>query len=92
MVAVAAQLNAGPLGYLNPALYKIASDPAKYAADFHDITIGNNTYPFPPNVDANGNAIQAGFQASTGWDPVTGLGTPDANNLIPDLIAAVHNP
>jgi subtilase family serine protease len=92
MIAVAAQLNGGRLGYLNPALYKIASDPAKYAADFHDITIGNNTYPFPPNVDANGNAIQAGFQASTGWDPVTGLGTPDANNLIPDLIAAVHNP
>jgi subtilase family serine protease len=92
MIAVAAQLNGGPLGYLNPALYKIASDPAKYAADFHDITIGNNLYPFAANLDANGAPIRQGFDASTGWDPVTGLGSPDANNLIPDLIAAVHNP
>jgi subtilase family serine protease len=92
MIAVAAQLNGGRLGYINPALYKIASDPAKYAADFHDITIGNNLYPFAANLDANGKPIRLGFDASTGWDPVTGLGTPDANNLIRDLIAAVHNP
>jgi subtilase family serine protease len=92
MIAVAAQMNGGPLGYLNPALYKIASDPAKYAADFHDITIGNNLDPFAANLDASGNPIRLGFEASTGWDPVTGLGTPDANNLIPDLIFAVNNP
>ncbi len=92
MIAVAAQMNGGPLGYINPALYKIASDPAKYAADFHDITIGNNMDPFPENLDATGSPIRPGYPASTGWDPVTGLGTPDANNLIPDLIAAVHSP
>jgi len=92
MIAVAAQKNGGPLGYLNPALYKIALNPARYAADFHDITIGNNLYPFAANLDANGSPIRPGYSASTGWDPVTGLGTPDANNLIPDLIAAVHNP
>ncbi len=92
MIAVAAQMNGGPLGYLNPALYKIASDPAKYAADFHDITIGNNLDPFAANLDANGNPIRQGFNASTGWDPVTGLGTPDAAQLVPDLVFAVNHP
>jgi subtilase family serine protease len=29
-----------------------------------------------------------GYCASQGWDAVTGLGTPNAANLIPDLIAA----
>jgi len=27
-----------------------------------------------------------GYQATTGWDPTTGLGTPNAANLIPLLI------
>ena len=31
-----------------------------------------------------------GYPATTGSDPVTGLGTPNAANLIPDLVAAVH--
>jgi hypothetical protein len=31
----------------------------------------------------------SGFHsASTGWDPTTGLGTPNAANLLPDLAAA----
>jgi hypothetical protein len=29
-----------------------------------------------------------GYSGSTGWDAVTGLGTPNAANLLPDLIAA----
>jgi len=91
MIAVAAQLNGGPLGYLNPALYKIALT-ARYAADFHDITIGNNLYPFAANLDANGSPIRPGYTASAGWDPVTGLGTPDAAQLVPDLVFAVNHP
>ena len=30
-----------------------------------------------------------GYPATTGWDPVTGLGTPNAANLLPDLVALV---
>lgn len=81
LVAVAAQLNGGGLGPINPALYKLAADPAKYAADFHDVTTGNNTAD--PTVP--------GYPATTGWDPVTGLGTPDAAKLVPDLVAAAHS-
>jgi hypothetical protein len=30
--------------------------------------------------------IGGGFDAATGWDPVTGLGTPNAVRLLPRLI------
>jgi len=53
---------------------------ASYQQDFHDITEGDNT---------NAQAGVQGYSAAPGWDAVTGLGTPNAQNLIPDLIAAL---
>ncbi|SMR49829.1 unnamed protein product [Zymoseptoria tritici ST99CH_3D1] len=48
----------GPVGFLNPTLYK-------YADKFiRDITDGR----------PNGNCDQPGFPVAKGWDPVTGLG------------------
>jgi len=79
LTAIADQLNGGGLGPLNPLLYKIASSPS-YASDFYDVTVGNNT----------AFAGISGYSASTGWDPVTGLGTPNAAHLVPDLVAAAH--
>jgi hypothetical protein len=29
-----------------------------------------------------------GYPATIGWDPTTGLGTPNAAKLVPDLVAA----
>jgi subtilase family serine protease len=80
LVAIADQLNGGGLGLINPALYRIGADPARYAADFFDITTGNNT----------ANPDVPGYPATTGWDPVTGLGTPNAARLVPDLVSAAH--
>ncbi len=80
LVAIADQINGGGLGLINPALYKIGADPTRYKADFYDITTGNNTAD--PSI--------TGYPATTGWDPVTGLGTPDAANLVPDLVKAVN--
>jgi subtilase family serine protease len=77
LVAIADQIAGRDLGFINPALYAIANNPAKYAADFYD--------PFQNN---NGCCGQPGWPASKGWDAVTGLGTPNAAKLIPDLIAA----
>jgi len=80
LVAIAAQLNGGGLGLINSALYRIGANPQRYAADFYDITTGlNQADPAVP-----------GYPATTGWDPITGLGTPNAANLVPDLVAAVH--
>jgi subtilase family serine protease len=80
LVALADQVNGGGLGLLNPYLYEIASNPAQYANDFYDVTVGNNQVD--PSIP--------GYPATTGWDPITGLGTPNAANLIPDLVAAAH--
>jgi len=80
IVALADQVNGGGLGLINPALYRIGANPARYAADFYDVTTGNN------QADQN----IPGFPATQGWDAVTGLGTPNGANLVPDLVLAVH--
>jgi subtilase family serine protease len=88
LVALANELRASrhldSIGQLNPALYAIASDPGKYARDFHDVTIGNNS---EIDLAATGTR-QQGFDAGPGYDLPTGLGTPDVANLIADLASA----
>jgi subtilase family serine protease len=83
LVAIADQISQASfgdnLGYINPGLYRIGSDSTRYAKDFFDVTTGNNQTSSIP-----------GYSASQGWDAVTGLGTPNAANLAPDLVAAVH--
>jgi kumamolisin len=57
-------------GFLNPALYRLATAHPQYSP-FHDVTLGTNlAYP-----------------AGSGYDMATGLGTPDAWNLVRDLAA-----
>jgi subtilase family serine protease len=81
LVALADQQNGGVgLGLINPALYKIGADATRYANDFYDVTTGNN----------QANPSIPGYPATTGWDPVTGLGTPNAANLVPDLVLAAN--
>jgi subtilase family serine protease len=77
LVALADQIHGGGLGLINPTLYQIASSPSRYASDYYDVTVGSNqTDPTIP-----------GYSAGPGWDPVTGLGTPNAAHLVPDLAA-----
>jgi subtilase family serine protease len=83
LIALADQEAGHPLGFVNPAIYRIAQGPLYHRA-FHDITTGNNT------VSLNGVTV-TGYQAGTGWDPVTGWGTPDAQVLIP-LLARYVSP
>jgi subtilase family serine protease len=75
LVAIADQIHGSNLGPINQRLYDLAANPGTYASDYFDITTGNNTAD--PTV--------AGFPATTGWDPVTGLGTPNAAALLPAL-------
>ncbi|CAD6504479.1 BgTH12-06208 [Blumeria graminis f. sp. triticale] len=74
MAAIIALLNgdriergAPPLGLLNPWLYENGQ------AAFTDIVGGKGSGC--PQISGSG------FRASTGWDPVTGLGTPDFEKL-----------
>ncbi len=82
LIAIADQMAGHPLGFINPAIYKVAES-ANYAQDFHDITVGNN------NMNEGGVTV-TGYSAARGWDAVTGWGTPDAAHLLPDMIVAAQ--
>jgi subtilase family serine protease len=58
------------LGFINPAIYAIGKS-TSYDSDFHDITSGNNN-----------NGKGKSFNAVTGYDLVTGWGSPNGANLI----------
>ena len=62
-----ASLGKPPVGFLNPLLYQLA--PATEA--FHDIVEGNN------DIEHLGK-----YKAGPGWDPCTGLGSPNAPTLL----------
>lgn len=79
LVAIADQMAGRPLGFINPTLYKLGLS-ARYHRDFNDITVGNNS--------VNTLSIKVpGYDAVPGWDPITGLGSPNAANLLPNLIS-----
>jgi len=72
-----AMVSKGPIGDLNPVLYAIFHS-ARYATDFHDITVGNDKLV--------GSSV--GFSAGTGYDLASGIGSPIVDQLIVDLAAA----
>jgi hypothetical protein len=57
---------ANGVGFVNPLLYSVASNPTAYAASFNDIKTGNNDPYGASNL----------FQATSGFDMASGLGTP----------------
>jgi subtilase family serine protease len=74
LVADADQLNGGRVGFLNDRLYGWASSPTLEGRLFHDVTTGDNAY----------GAI-SGYAAKPGWDAATGVGSPKADALVPQL-------
>ncbi len=72
-----ANLGKGLIGNINPTLYSIYHS-ARYAADFHDITVGDDTLV--------GSSI--GYSAGPGYDLASGIGSPIVDQLIVDLAAA----
>lgn len=68
-IQAAAADQAHGLGFADPVLYRVAADATKYTRDFYDVTVGDNGL----------------FAATTGWDYVSGWGTPDIRNLLLDI-------
>lgn len=66
----------GSVGWTHPALYQLPS------TAFRDITTGDNEVP-------NSYGPTPGYNAGTGYDLTTGLGTPKARSIIPALCKAV---
>ncbi|KAG4443976.1 vesicle formation at the endoplasmic reticulum [Cadophora sp. M221] len=71
----------GPLGFINPLLYAIGSP------SLNDITGGGSVGCNGVNgqtgqkIPGGGIVPYASWNATLGWDPVTGLGTPDFEKL-----------
>lgn len=75
----AVQNGVASVGFLNPIIYSIGASSA-YVSDFHDITSGNNGTNY------------AGFLAVSGYDLVTGWGSPNGQNLINALTSSPPPP
>lgn len=74
LVADANQLAGHTLGFINPYLYDIGNSD-NYATTYHDVTVGNNS-----------SSGITGYNCTTGWDPVTGWGSPKAASLLMQVI------
>ena len=64
----------GTVGFVNPAIYNIGVG-SSYTSDFHDITSGTN----------KASSGSGSFSATTGYDLVTGWGSPKGAALITAL-------
>ena len=64
------------VGFMNPLIYQ---NPQA----FFDVTVGSN------KVGRGGPPLPYGFNCSTGWDPVTGMGTPKFEKLLAAAQAAM---
>lgn len=78
LIADGNQLAGHPLGFINESLYQIGNS-SDYAESYHDVTVGNNS-----------NAGITGYNATPGWDPVTGWGSPKATTLLMEIIQEQH--
>lgn len=74
------QANGNPIGFLNTTLYAMGQQ-SNYGQLFHDTTSGNDFNSGSPGL----------FSAVTGYDLVTGWGTPQGQALI-DALAPINAP
>jgi kumamolisin len=80
-----AQYGLGTVGFVNPMLYGIYAGQTSVsagAADFHDITTGNNS----------GYDGVTGYKAGPGYDNTTGLGSFDGGLLFYQMVEAPQMP
>ena len=75
------------LGLLSPALYQAGCLSPR---PFNDITSGNNEPIGSPPSDPPRTPGEPDYPATAGYDLASGLGTPIAVSLIPDLVSPVN--
>jgi subtilase family serine protease len=86
IVAIANQAAGHPLGWLNPTLY--AHPGQNTSRGIIDVTSGTNTYVFCSSNCGSASEVDttvAGFDATTGYDLASGLGTIDAARFVTAL-------
>jgi subtilase family serine protease len=83
LIAIADQVAGYNYGFINAALYKIGQGKQHYSNAFNDVTSGTNS---ALEFDANNNPVDiTGFDAGTGWDAFTGLGSPKTASIVSQL-------
>jgi subtilase family serine protease len=83
ILALAAQLNHGPVGPVNQALYGLLG-PRGAQAGIADVRTGSDS------VTNREKQLIPGFAAGNGFDVATGWGTIDASRFVPALVGAVR--
>jgi hypothetical protein len=76
------------MGFLNPFLYENAAE----GGFIHDITSGNNKCTEAYDCGVKGCKVHCcneGFYATTGWDPMTGLGSINYKEFVKASLMAV---
>ena len=86
IIAIADQMAHKRLGLVNPYLYELQR---RHAPGIVDITRGTNTVSFHKDQKNDTGPIITvrGYRARRGYDLVTGVGTPNAARLVPELVA-----
>ncbi|KYQ89129.1 peptidase C53 family protein [Tieghemostelium lacteum] len=75
---VRAKAGLSPLGFINPLLYQIAID---YPEAYYDVTVGNNRCGIV-NQAGSPTCCPHGYEATPGFDVVSGLGRPNMEVLM----------
>jgi hypothetical protein len=81
----ATSTGSSPIGFINPTIYTIGQG-SSYDDDFHDITSGSDP------CDANPSCASSSYNAVTGYDLVTGWGSPNGQSLLNALAPTSTNP
>jgi trimeric autotransporter adhesin len=94
MLALVSQSQGGVrLGQANNVLYNLAAQSTLYPTVFHDVTAGNNSVACVAGApDCGSNGFLNGYNAGTGYDAATGLGSIDATQLVANWTKASFTP
>jgi subtilase family serine protease len=90
IIAIADQMAHKRLGLINPYLYELKR---RHARGIIDIAQGTNTVSFHEDQQNDTGPIVTvgGYNARRGYDLVTGVGTPNAARLVPELVALARH-
>jgi trimeric autotransporter adhesin len=81
MLALLEQSTGSRLGQANNVLYQLAA--ANASTVLHDVTAGNNSVVCSTgSSDCGGNGFLSGWDAGTGYDNASGLGSVDAAQMV----------
>ncbi len=79
---LASSMGKGPVGYLNPLLYKL---PARDFNDTIPLTFGTGSGVTTLQDNSDYGTGIPGYSTTVGWDLTTGFGTPNGYNFVHDL-------